>query len=156
MKGKIFATLFALPFFGVGVWMAWSVASTIYDASRMQQWAQELLDGCAAIAALIDGDQGNDDHAYALDCQQKKLDDPQCTPSARILAQMRDQGIPFFRFAMNASLAHAGYYANHPLRDKRLAEFVALAEKSIEEQAAMEAAETEPFEAFLEHYLALP
>jgi hypothetical protein len=40
MKGKIFATLFALPFFGVGVWMLWSAGATIYDASRMQQWAR--------------------------------------------------------------------------------------------------------------------
>lgn len=40
MKGKIFVTLFALPFFGVGVWMLWSVSSTFYDAWRMQAWVQ--------------------------------------------------------------------------------------------------------------------
>ena len=40
MKGKIFATLFALPFFGVGVWMLWSVGSTINDAWQMQRWEQ--------------------------------------------------------------------------------------------------------------------
>jgi hypothetical protein len=39
MKGRIFGTLFALPFFGVGVWMLWSIGSTISDAWQMQQWA---------------------------------------------------------------------------------------------------------------------
>jgi hypothetical protein len=38
MKGRIFLLLFALPFFGVGVWMAWSTASTIYDVRQMKQW----------------------------------------------------------------------------------------------------------------------
>jgi len=122
----------------------------------MVDWAEELLAGCAAIATLIDQQNNNEDHAFALDCQRKKIADPDCTPSARILAQMRDQSIPFFRFSMNASLAHSGYYADHPLSDTKLAEFKALAAKSIAEQQAMEAAETETFEEFLEHYLALP
>lgn len=27
MKGKVLITLFALPFFAVGVWMLWSISS---------------------------------------------------------------------------------------------------------------------------------
>ena len=38
MKGKIVVTLFALPFFAVGVWMLWSVGSSFHDAWRMQDW----------------------------------------------------------------------------------------------------------------------
>ena len=48
MKGKIFATLFALPFAGVGVWMPWSVGSTLHDAWQMSDWVQveaRLLSG---------------------------------------------------------------------------------------------------------------
>lgn len=40
MKGRIVVSLFALPFFAVGVWMLWSVSSTFYDAWRMQDWVQ--------------------------------------------------------------------------------------------------------------------
>lgn len=40
MKGRIVGSLFALPFFGVGVWMLWSVSNTIYSAWEMQHWAQ--------------------------------------------------------------------------------------------------------------------
>ena len=40
MKGKILATLFALPFAGVGTWMLWSVSSTLYDSWRMGDWVQ--------------------------------------------------------------------------------------------------------------------
>ena len=38
MKSKVFTLLFALPFFGVGVWMAYSVGSSVYDSWQMQPW----------------------------------------------------------------------------------------------------------------------
>ena len=38
MKGKVFLIIFALPFFGVGVWMLYSVSSNMIDAWRMQGW----------------------------------------------------------------------------------------------------------------------
>jgi hypothetical protein len=38
MKGRIFMALFALPFFGVGVWMGWSIGNTVYDSIRMAGW----------------------------------------------------------------------------------------------------------------------
>ncbi len=40
MKGKIFVSLFALPFFGVGVWMLWSVSNSLVDAWQMNSWVQ--------------------------------------------------------------------------------------------------------------------
>jgi hypothetical protein len=48
MKGKIFMSIFALPFFGTGVWMLWSVSSVFIDAFQMQDWVQvdaQLLSG---------------------------------------------------------------------------------------------------------------
>jgi len=38
MKGRIFVFLFALPFFGVGVWMGYSAGSNLVDAWQMQDW----------------------------------------------------------------------------------------------------------------------
>ena len=38
MKGKIVVSLFALPFFGVGVWMLWSIGTLFADAVRMADW----------------------------------------------------------------------------------------------------------------------
>lgn len=40
MKGKILVSLFALPFFGVGVWMLWSIGNAFVDAYQMQDWVQ--------------------------------------------------------------------------------------------------------------------
>ena len=38
MKGKLFLSLFALPFAGVGVWMLWSISNTLFDAWQMKDW----------------------------------------------------------------------------------------------------------------------
>jgi hypothetical protein len=38
MKGRIFLFLFALPFFGVGVWMGYSAGSNMVDAWQMKHW----------------------------------------------------------------------------------------------------------------------
>lgn len=40
MKGKLFLFLFALPFSGVGVWMGYSIGTSLIDASKMKQWAR--------------------------------------------------------------------------------------------------------------------
>lgn len=61
MKGRIFATLFALPFFGVGVWMLVSIGGTFHDAWRMQGWepVQARL-----VAAGYDTHSGDDSYIY--------------------------------------------------------------------------------------------
>ncbi len=38
MKGRILAILFALPFIGIGGWMAWSIGKIVHDAVEMQSW----------------------------------------------------------------------------------------------------------------------
>jgi len=38
MKGKIFMSIFALPFFGTGVWMLWAVSNVFVDAFQTQDW----------------------------------------------------------------------------------------------------------------------
>jgi len=52
MKSKIVVTLFALPFFAVGVWMLWSVSSSVHDAWRMQEWVP--VDPDEPQASIID------------------------------------------------------------------------------------------------------
>jgi len=68
---------------------------------------------------------------------------------------MSSQSIPFFRFTMNQSMAHKGYFDEHPLLPDRLAAFEAEARESLAEQARLETADTESFDDFLARYLAV-
>ncbi|HSM31741.1 MAG TPA: DUF3592 domain-containing protein, partial [Woeseiaceae bacterium] len=65
MKGRVFVTLFALPFFGVGAWMLWSIGTTFHDAWRMQGWEPVPARLSAAGYETHSGDDSDTYKAYA-------------------------------------------------------------------------------------------
>lgn len=122
---------------------------------RREEWSREILQRCRPLAELLDRAHGGDDYIQSWEEQLRKAEDPALTPSARILDLMVNQRIPFFRFTMNQSLAHKGYFDEHPLRDRTLAEYRAQAETSLAEQQLIENADSVGFDDFLESYLAM-
>ncbi|MBT8078761.1 MAG: DUF3592 domain-containing protein [Gammaproteobacteria bacterium] len=65
MKGKIFLLLFALPFFGVGAWMAWSIGSSFADYVQMKSWQPVEANLQSAGYETHSGDDSNTYEAYA-------------------------------------------------------------------------------------------
>ena len=65
MKGRILVTLFALPFFGVGAGMLWSIGSTVHDAWRMQDWQPVPARLASAGYETHSGDDSDTYEAYA-------------------------------------------------------------------------------------------
>jgi len=120
-----------------------------------EDWSRDILDGCRPLAELLDRAHGGSDYSHAWQEQSHKSADPALTPSARMLDIMASQGIPFFRFALNQSIAHKGFFDEHPLLPEQLARYEAEARESLAAQARMEAAETESFDDFLQRYLAV-
>jgi len=118
-------------------------------------WSREILEGCRPLAELLDRAHGSGDYTRAWEAQRRKVEDPGLTPSARMLEVMSGQGIPFFRFAMNQSVAHKGYFERHPLPPDQLAAYEAEARNSLAAQARIEAGDDVPFDTFLERYLAV-
>ena len=89
--------------------------------------------------------------------QMPRLDDADRTPSARILASMRKARVPFFRFAMNQSILHKGYFVANPLQRRRSCATSNRSRSSRSTNSArIEAADSESLDEFLAHYLAPP
>jgi hypothetical protein len=65
MKGRILGSLFALPFFGVGVWMLWSIGTTLIDAADMRGWQPTPAKLEAAGYTTSSGDDSDTYKAYA-------------------------------------------------------------------------------------------
>lgn len=120
----------------------------------LKEWGSILTAGLEPIARLLDAANENDLFSYTLAVQQQKLDNAELTPSARMIEMMRSQQIPFFRFVMNQSIAHKGYFDERPLRDRTLKRYTRMARDSLRDQAAIEAADTVDFDSFLKDYLA--
>jgi len=120
----------------------------------LRDWAEEIFEQMSAGCDLLDKDAGLHCYRAALQRQRAKIADPDLTPSARMLAEMDQNGEEFYHFALRKSREHQQWFAERPLEhDKRL-QFETLARESIEKQRAIEAADEVPFATFLQEYFA--
>jgi glutamate--cysteine ligase len=121
----------------------------------MIDWARELLDAMEGLCELLDHGESGRPYATALEQQRVKIDDVERTPSARLLADMRQSGESFFQLALRMSNLHKDYFLGlYPPNERRLAEFAAAARESHEAQASIEAADKVDFDTYLARYSA--
>jgi len=115
-------------------------------------WANELLQEVSHAAALLDGVQQTQDHQAAVAAQQAKLTDPELTPSARVLREMRAAGKPFCAYTMAQSAATLAHFQQGGLSAERLAEMRLASRLSLERQSEIEAEDTVSFEEFVQQW----
>jgi len=121
---------------------------------KLSDWANQVLDEMSPLATHLDRELSTEEHIVSLQLQQTKVMNSETTPSARILQSMKDEKIPFFRFAMNQSLSHQQQHQAADLSTEEIDEFAALAKQSIEKQARVEAADSINFDDYLAQVLA--
>jgi glutamate--cysteine ligase len=120
----------------------------------MKDWARELLDAMQGIGELLDHGDPARPYAAALEQQLAKIDEVERTPSARLLAEMRQTGETFCELALRMSRLHKDYFLGlHPPNVRRLAEFAAEAVESHAAQARIEATDKMDFDSYLADYL---
>ena len=118
-------------------------------------WGSEILAECAPIAAALDAPNGGNAHCEALASAVAALNDSAATPSARVLEAMaRDHDNSYVRFVLAHSLAHRDVILEMPFPAEIAERFARLADESVTEQRRIEAADTLPFEAYRQLYLA--
>jgi glutamate--cysteine ligase len=120
----------------------------------MLDWARELLEGMQGICEVLDEGETQRPYQCALEQQRAKIDDVARTPSARLLAEMRQTGESFLELALRMSKLHKDYFLDlYPPNERRLAEFRSAANDSHEAQAAIEKTDAEGFDQYLRRYL---
>jgi glutamate--cysteine ligase len=118
-------------------------------------WSNEILVECAPIAEALDAANGGNAHRQALASADAALNDPAATPSARVLEAMaRHHGNSYVRFVRAQSIAHRNAILELPFPAEIAERFARLADESVTEQRRIEAADTLPFEAYRQLYLA--
>jgi len=124
------------------------------EAVGLKEWANELLEKIAPLAALLDRSHGGDSHAKALDEQLAKVKDSSLTPSAQVLASMTEHKESFAQFSMRQSQAHAEFFRGQPLSKEDQAGFEDAARKSLVQQSELEQNEVGDFDVFVGSYQA--
>jgi glutamate--cysteine ligase len=121
----------------------------------LRAWGLQIVDSMRGICELLDEGDVQRPYTAALELQEAKLRDPELTPSARTLKDMRDNEESFFRFALRMSKTHKQYFLEtYSPNESRQDEFAAEAEESLAEQGRIEASDTISFDEYLARYMA--
>ena len=118
--------------------------------ASMVEHGIELVDGIREIAVMLDlADEG---YLAAVDAQRSALEDSSLTPSAQIIAEMRDRGQSFAEFTLDVSRAHADYFRSLGLSAEKEALFKHAAERSLQHTEELEQQAAPSFEDYLASY----
>ena len=122
-------------------------------AVTLQVWATEIISNVVAVAEVIDRHETNQSYADSVRLMQKLVDDPDETPSARMLADLEETQTSFFEFALGLAKSHSDYFASiTPLEEARRAVFEKEATESLTRQQAIEAADSIGLDEYLQRY----
>jgi len=121
----------------------------------LRDWGERLLKDCEGVAAALDAALGGDGYRAAHAEQLEALRDASRTPSARVLAEMREHGDSYMGFALERSRRHRDAMLAAPLSAADTARFERLAEQSLRGQEKIEAQDSLPFEEYRKQYLAV-
>ena len=124
------------------------------EAIGLQAWAKSLLEQIGVTAALLDAHAGTTAHADSLAAQRAKVDDVALTPSARVLAAMREDGNSFTAFGLRQSLTHAATFRARAPEDAQQRAFESEAAQSVAQRIALEQSQQGDFDSFVDAYRA--
>ncbi|WP_020682403.1 glutamate--cysteine ligase [Marinobacterium rhizophilum] len=120
----------------------------------LAQWGAEILDMVSQTAAVLDRNEHGNVYTQAATAQRQKLDNPDLTPSAQILAQLREYKLSHCAFSLAQSRAHRETLLQAPLSEERQAYFNELVHKSVKDQTRIETEDQLDFDQYLASYLA--
>jgi len=117
-----------------------------------QAWASELCHQMKDVADLLDNANYCENYFSSVKSQIATVMDPALTPSARMLAQMKEHKEEFFHHAKRMSTHHYQYYKKRSLSDDKIKFFEDMVTASFEKQKQIENEDTEDFDDYLKKY----
>jgi glutamate--cysteine ligase len=120
----------------------------------LQEAGLAILDGVAATAALLDGD--NQDYSAAVTAARSALENPGETPSAKLIRELSANGASFLEYSLEVAKEHRNYFVSLPVDRAKEEILEAATVRSLVDAAALEADDKLPFAEYLRRYSELP
>ncbi|MCU7924734.1 MAG: glutamate--cysteine ligase [Candidatus Thiodiazotropha sp. (ex Dulcina madagascariensis)] len=118
----------------------------------LRDWGLEICDAIQPICEILEAGMPGEPYSRSLMLQRQRLQDADLTPSARMLAEMRDKGESFFQFAQRMSKQHQHYFNQQAYSSQDQELLIQEARDSWRRQREIEASDTIGFDAFLADY----
>jgi glutamate--cysteine ligase len=120
----------------------------------LRDWAQDLYKELEDVAALIDLHHPIAVHGPALNLFKSRVDNPDETPAALLLSEMKNSGKTYFQTALQHARGHRDHFLKTPLDKELTRHFEDLARDSLAKQSAIEKADHLDFEQYLANFYA--
>ncbi len=124
----------------------------VAEKISLQDWACELCNKMKPVANILDRANYSENYFSSVKSQIGSVFDPELTPSARMLADMRENDLGFFHFAQRMSRHHYQYYKTHQLAEEKIQVFETAARDSLIKQQQIEADDDISFDKYLQNY----
>lgn len=113
--------------------------------------AQELFDDMQPFAEMLDAAYGGDVYDTTMTRLRDRLYHPESTPSAIVLDKIQNAG-SFCHYILAQANDYKNTLMSESLSETTQSEFIAVAQKSLDEQRTIEARDSIPFEQFVASY----
>lgn len=121
---------------------------------NMREQGLLLCDSMRTCCEVLDQGIDGSPHLKALLAQEEKFKNPQTTPSAIMLDEMKKNNEGFFHLSKRLSEQHLEYFSNRMLDENFREEFVKLSQDSLKQQQNIEQHDQLSFDDYLQHYFA--
>jgi len=121
-------------------------------AQKLSDCGTALLNALEPVAELLDKAFQCQDYSASLEQQRYKLIHPDATPSAKIIAHLKENSLEYAHHAMHLSKQHYDEIMARPLDAELRNRMENMARESEAEQRALEEKSTESFDTYLENY----
>lgn len=119
----------------------------------LKAWAMELIKNTLKIAELIDQNEECSGYVASVNAQVKLIEDPNVTPSARILHEMNNTGLSFADYGLSLAEKQKNYFSTlTPLNAEKYDLLKREANESLTKQLDIEAAGQPSLDVYLENY----
>ncbi len=123
-------------------------------AIQLTTWANQLFDEMTGVAQILNSIHYETCYLNTIKSQRELVDDSTKTPSAMVLADIKNIDGSYYRFAKRKSEEHRNFFLDRKLDDKIETELEQIALKSLKQQIQIEQEDTLDFDLFLQKYFA--
>ncbi len=117
----------------------------------LKDWANDLFADMAQLAKQLDDKKSVTHYSAALNAMKLRIEQPELTPSAQVLAKMAEHNMSFREFALRQA-----HDLSHSFKGKMTEEsnqdWMRIAEKSVQNQKDIESKDLVPFTQYLAQY----
>ena len=124
------------------------------DKIGLKHWSMEIFNALEPIGEVLDRVKQSPLYSQSIRNLRKLVEDPEKTPSARMLAEMSDNQEGFYAFARRKSISYNQYFNRLVISKEREEALRKVTVSSLQKLEEIEATDTLDFDVFLSNYFA--